>query len=116
MWRAVVGLSWGPRQCLLPSTPPSLIMHSSSKARLCPLCMPHPPGTGRMCESPCHWLLVLWVTEDFKRGEGATGKERLSKLRELGDLGAPHSEELEATGDSLGSQWSRVAVEIGGCR
>lgn len=56
------------------------------------------------------------MTEDFKRGEGATGKERLSKLRELGDLGAPHSEELEATGDSLGSQWSRVAVEIGGCR
>lgn len=98
-----------------PALSPSLF-DSSSKARLCPLCMPHPPDTGRMCESLCHWLLVLWVTEDFKRGEGATGKERLSKLRELGDLGALHSEELEATGDSLGAQWSGVAMEIGGCR
>lgn len=62
--RAVVGLSRGPGQCLLPSTPPSLVVRSSSKAQLCPLCMPYPPGTGRRCESPHHWLLVLWVTED----------------------------------------------------
>ena len=108
--RAVVSLSRAPGQCLLPSTPPSLVVHSSSKAWLCPLYMPYPPGTGRRCESPHHWLLVLWVTED-STWWGQLGKRGCPGSGSWG-IWAPRSEELEATEDSLGAQWSGVAMEI----
>lgn len=87
LWRAVVGLSWGPRQCLLPSTPPSLIMHSSQQVRLCPLCMPHPQALAE-CVVPMPLAPGAVGDRGLQTGGGQLEK-RLSKLRGAGGSGCP---------------------------